>query len=56
MFSALLDLDGDKAIDLDGFSMNFQHFSWHFVKNNVMGFFKECFDQGRFKKSLKVPF
>ena len=40
---------------LDGFSMVFWQFSWNFVKE-VMGFFREFHEQGRFIKCLNATF
>ena len=40
VFGALSDFCGEKAPGLDGFSMVFWQFSWEFVKNEVMNFFR----------------
>ncbi|RVW49348.1 SAC3 family protein A [Vitis vinifera] len=40
-FKTLLDLSGDKAPDLDSFSLLFWQFSWDFVKDEVLGFFRD---------------
>lgn len=40
----LLDLNEDKALDLDGFFMASWNFSLCFVKDMVIGFFKELLD------------
>ena len=40
VFTALSDLNGDKAPNLDGFSIAFWQFSWDFVKKEIMGFFQ----------------
>ena len=40
VFAALFELNGDKALGLDGFSMAFWQFSWDFLRNDVMGFFR----------------
>ena len=40
MFCALLDLSGDKASSLDGFSMAFWQFNWDFLKEEVMEFLR----------------
>ena len=40
VFTALSDLNGDKAPGLDGFSIAFWQFSWDFVKKEIMGFFQ----------------
>ena len=41
MFCALLDLSGDKASSLDGFSMAFWQFNWDFLKEEVMEFLRD---------------
>ena len=56
VFGALSDLNGDKVPSLDGFSMAFWQFSWSFLKEEVMGFFKDFHDQGRFVKSINASF
>ncbi|RVX17736.1 hypothetical protein CK203_004224 [Vitis vinifera] len=48
VFSALSDLNGDKTLNLDGFSLSFWQFCWDFVKYKVMGFLKEFPEQSRF--------
>ena len=39
VFAALLELDKDKALGLDGFTMAFWFFFWDVVKVEIMGFF-----------------
>ncbi|RVX01696.1 Transposon TX1 uncharacterized 149 kDa protein [Vitis vinifera] len=56
VFSALSDLNGDKAPGPDGFSLSFWQFSWDFVKYEVMGFMKEFHEHGRFVRSLNSTF
>ncbi|RVW42952.1 hypothetical protein CK203_076318 [Vitis vinifera] len=56
VFSALSDMNGDKAPGPDGFSLSFWQFSWEFVKVEVMGFFKEFHERGRFVRSLNSTF
>ena len=56
MFGALSDLNGDKASGFDGFTMAFWQFSWSFLKEEVMGFFKDFHDQGKFIKSINASF
>ena len=41
VFDTLKGFNGDEALGLDGFSMAFWQFSWEFVKEEVMRFFKE---------------
>ncbi|RVW12594.1 hypothetical protein CK203_114463 [Vitis vinifera] len=56
VFAALLDLGKDKAPGPDGFTMAFWLFSWDLVKAEIMGFFKEFHERGRFVKSLNATF
>ena len=54
--AAVSGLNGDKALGLDGFPLAFWSFSWDFVKEEVMGFFREFFEHNQFVKSLNAPF
>ncbi|RVW43416.1 Transposon TX1 uncharacterized 149 kDa protein [Vitis vinifera] len=56
VFDALVGCNGDKAPGPDGFSMAFWLFAWEFVKADVMGFFKEFYENGKFVKSLNATF
>ena len=56
VFSALLDLNGDKALGPDGFTVALWQFNWNIVKKDVMDFFKDFHQQGRFVKSLNSTF
>ncbi|WKA08526.1 hypothetical protein VitviT2T_026242 [Vitis vinifera] len=56
VFVALSDLGKDKAPGPDGFTMAFWSFSWDLVKAEIMGFFKEFHERGRFVKSLNATF
>ena len=49
-------LHSDKALDPDGFPLAFWSFSWDFVKNKVLGFFKEFHEHSRFVKNLNATF
>ena len=49
-------LNSEKAPGPDGFPLAFWSFSWDFVKNEVLGFFKEFHEQGRFVKHLNTTF
>ena len=49
-------LNGDKALGPDGFPLAFWSFSWDFVKEGVMGFFREFFQHNQFVKSLNATF
>ncbi|RVX04946.1 putative ribonuclease H protein [Vitis vinifera] len=48
VFLALSDLNGDKAPGPDGFSLAFWQFCWDFVKDEVLGFFKDFYERGNF--------
>ena len=56
VFDALVGCNGDKAPGPDGFSMAFWLFAWDFVKADVMSFFKEFYENGKFVKSLNATF
>ena len=56
VYSALSELNGDKAPSPDGFPLTFWQFCWEFVKDEIMGFFKEFHARGRFVKSLNTTF
>ena len=56
VFGALLGCNGDKAPGPKSFSMTFWQFSWDFVKDDVMSFFREFCEHGNFVKSLNETF
>ncbi|KAJ9682407.1 hypothetical protein PVL29_018343 [Vitis rotundifolia] len=56
VFATLSDLGKDKASELDGFTMAFWIFCWEVVKVEIMGFFREFHERGRFVKSLNATF
>ena len=56
VFSTLSKLNGDKAPGSDGFPLAFWQFCWEFVKNEIIGFFKEFHEKGRFVRSLNTTF
>ena len=49
-------LNDDKAPGPDGFPLAFWSFSSDFVKDEVMGFFREFFEHNQFVKSLNATF
>ncbi|WKA05074.1 hypothetical protein VitviT2T_023059 [Vitis vinifera] len=51
VFGALLGCNGDKAPGPKSFSMTFWQFSWDFVKDDVMSFFREFCEHGFFQSS-----
>ncbi|RVW24688.1 Transposon TX1 uncharacterized 149 kDa protein [Vitis vinifera] len=54
--SGLSELNGDKAPGPDGFPIAFWQFCWDFVKDEIMGFFKDFFERGKFVRSLNSTF
>ncbi|RVW30599.1 LINE-1 reverse transcriptase-like [Vitis vinifera] len=56
LFNALMSCNGDKAPGPDGFSMAFWQFAWDFMKAEVLCFFKEFYENGKFVKSLNASF
>ena len=56
VFGAPSGFYGEKAPDLDGFSMAFWQFSWDFVNEEVMNFFRQFRETESFVRSLNVTF
>ena len=56
IWAAISELNGDKAPGPDGFPLAFWSFSWDFVKAEVMGFFKEFHEHGKFVRSINATF
>ena len=56
ILAAVSGLNDDKAPGPDGFPLAFWSFSWDFVKEEVMGFFKEFYQNDQFVKSLNATF
>ena len=56
VFVALSELNRDKALGLDGFAMTFWQFSWDFLRNDVMGLFKEFYEHKKFVRTLNTTF
>ena len=56
VLAAVSGLNDDKAPGPDGFPIAFWSFSWDFVKYEVMGFFKDFFQNDQFVKSLNATF
>ena len=51
-----MDMNGDKALGSDGFTMAFWQCCWEFVKAEVLEMFKEFHEQNSFLKSLNNTF
>ena len=56
VLTSIVGLNGEKIPGPDGFLIVFWSFSWEFVKNKVMGFFKEFYEQKMFVRSLNGMF
>ena len=56
IWAAISGLNSEKAPGPDGFPIAFWSFGWDFVKNEVLGFFQEFHEQGRFVKHLNATF
>ncbi|KAJ9681586.1 hypothetical protein PVL29_020449 [Vitis rotundifolia] len=56
VLAALSDLGKDKAPGSNGFTMAFWLFCWDILKTEIVGFFKEFHERGRFVKSLNATF
>ena len=54
--STLMDMNGDKAPGLGGFTVAFWQYCWEFVKEEVLEMFKEFHGQNAFLKSLNNTF
>ena len=56
VLAAVSGLNDDKALGPNGFPIALWSFSWDFVKDEVMGFFKDFFQNDQFVKSLNATF
>ena len=56
VFTALSNLNGDKAPGPNGFTMAFWQFSLDIVKEDITRLFKEFHDYGEFVKNLNATF
>ena len=56
IWTAISGLNGEKAPGSDGFPLAFWSFSWEFVKTEVLGFFKEFHEHGKFVRSINATF
>ena len=55
VFSALSELNGNKALGPNEFTITFRQLSWEFVEE-VMGLFREFHEWGKFVRSLNITF
>ena len=56
IFQVVRDLEGDKALDPDGFTMAFYHHCWRVGEKDVLVVFEELFQHCMFEKSLNATF
>lgn len=56
IYSALMEMNGDKASGPNGFTVAFWQSCWEFVKEEIVDLFKEFYDQRSFAKSLNTTF
>ena len=56
IYSALMEMNGDKAPGSNGFTVAFWQACWDFVKEEIVDLFKEFYDQRSFSKSLNTTF
>ena len=54
--SALMEMNGNKALGPDGFTVTFWQACWDFVNEEILELFKEFYDQSSFAKSLNTTF
>ena len=50
------ELEGDRALGLDGFSMAFYHHCWGVVERDVLAMFEEFYRHSKFEKSFNATF
>ena len=56
IFQVVRDLEGDKALGPDGFTMAFYHHCWRVVEKDVLAVFEKFFQHCKFEKSLNATF
>ena len=56
VFGALNDLNGDKALRPDGYTVAFWHFNWSIVKEEIMLMFNDFFKLGKFMRCMNLAF
>ena len=50
------EMEGDKALGRDGFSLAFYHHYWGVVERDVLTMFEEFYQHSKFEKSLNATF
>ena len=56
IISVARDMEGDKALGPDGFSIAFFHHCWRVVESDVLAVFEEFYQHCKIKKSLNATF
>ena len=56
VLSVVRDMEGDKALGPNGFSMAFFHHCWRVVERDVLAVFEEFYQRCKFEKSLNATF
>ena len=54
--SVVRDMEGNKDLGPDGFSMAFFHHCWSVVERDVLAIFEEFYQHCKFEKSLNATF
>ena len=53
---ALMEMNGDKALGSNGFTMAFWQSCWEFIKEEILEMFKDFYEHSSFLKSLNNTF
>jgi hypothetical protein len=56
VYEVVRNLNGDKALGPDGFSLAFFQKCWEVLKEDIMVVFKEFHGRGHFEKSINATF
>ena len=56
IFGVVMDFDGDKTLELDGFPMAFFRTCWAIIKIDLLEVFQYIFGNAQFEKSLNATF
>ena len=56
IFNVVSNMNGDKSLGPDGFSMTFYHACWPFLQDDVLAVFAKFHEYGSFQRSLNTTF
>ena len=56
IFQVVREMDGDKSLGPDDFSMAFYHHCWRVVEKDVLAVFEESYQYCKFEKFLNATF